>query len=118
MLKKRISKVEHNESEVAVTCDDGTTISGDVLVGCDGVHSTVRREMWRLAHLQEQTSFDPTDKDLLLAEYQCLFGISTHTKGVNDSEISVNHDEGFSTMVIGGKQKVFWFMFKKLDKIW
>ena len=117
-VKKRISRVDHNESEVIVTCEDGTTTRGDVLVGCDGVHSIVREEMWRLAQSQEQSSFDPADKELLFAEYQCLFGISAQTKGITDGEISVNHDEGFSTMIIGGKHKVFWFLFKKLDRIW
>jgi hypothetical protein len=117
-LQKRISKVDHSESGVTVTCNDGTTLSGDVLVGCDGVHSVVRNEMWRLAHLHEQESFDPSDKNLLFAEYQCLFGISSQTKGIVDGEVTVNHDEGFSTLIVGGVQKVYWFMFKKLDKIW
>lgn len=117
-LQKQVLRVDHNENEVTVTCKDGTIVQGDVLIGCDGVHSSIRREMWRLAHLEEQKSFDPSDQDLMFAEYQCLFGISSHTKGVTDGEVTVNHDEGFSTMVIGGKQKVFWFMFKKLDKIW
>lgn len=117
-LEKQISKVEHSEKEVVVTCSDGTTVHGDVLVGCDGVRSVVRQEMWRIAHLQEDKSFDPSDKDLLFAEYQCLFGISTDTKGIVDGEVTVNHDDGFSTLIIGGKQKVFWFMFKRLDKIW
>ncbi|KAF2621246.1 FAD binding domain-containing protein [Macroventuria anomochaeta] len=116
-LQKRISKVDHNENEVTVTCSDSTTFRGDILVGCDGVHSVVRHEMWRLAHLHEQRSFDPSDKESLFAEYQCLFGISTQTKGVVDGEVTVNYDEDFSTMIIGGKQKVFWFMFKKMDKI-
>lgn len=117
-LQKRISKVDHSERGVIVTCDDGTTISGDVLIGCDGVHSVVRNEMWRLAHLHEQRSFDPTDKDLLYAEYQCMYGISSQTEGIVAGEVTVNHDKGFSTMLIGGKQKVYWFMFKRLDKKW
>lgn len=117
-LQKRIDKVEHQEDAVIVTCTDGTSISGDVLVGCDGVHSVVRQEMWRLAHLHEQSSFDPSDKDLMFAEYKCMFGISGQTKGITDGEVTVNYDEGFSTLIIGGKQKVYWFMFKRLDKIW
>jgi flavin-dependent dehydrogenase len=117
-LQKRISNIDHNENEVVVTCVDGTTVRGDVLIGCDGVHSTVRQEMWRLAHLHEQDTFDPTDKELMFAEYQCLFGISDSTEGVTDGEVTINYDEGFSTMVIGGKNKVFWFMFKRMDKIW
>jgi hypothetical protein len=117
-LQKQIAKVDHREDGVTVTCNDGTTVSGDVLVGCDGVHSVVRNEMWRLAHLHEQKAFDPSDMNLLFAEYQCLFGISSETKGIVDGEVTVNHDVDFSTMVIGGMEKVYWFMFKKMDKTW
>ncbi|KAF1843132.1 FAD binding domain-containing protein [Cucurbitaria berberidis CBS 394.84] len=117
-LQKRISTVDHNKNEVVVFCEDGTAVSGDVLVGCDGVHSKVRHELWRLAHLQEPDAIDPNDKELLSAEYNCLFGISTATTGVIDGEMGVNHSEGFAMMIIGGKGKVYWFIFKRLDKIW
>ncbi|KAF3040702.1 hypothetical protein E8E12_005945 [Didymella heteroderae] len=85
-LQKRILKVDHSEGGVVVTCNDGTKVSGDILIGCDGVHSVVRDEMWRLAHLQEQSSFDPSDQNVLFAEYQCLFGISSQTKGIVDDK--------------------------------
>lgn len=32
--------------------------------------------------------------------------------------MNVNYTEGFSTMTIGGKGKLYWFMFKRMDKIW
>lgn len=117
-VQKRITKVDHNKNEVLVLCEDGTAISGDVLVGCDGVHSKVRHELWRLAHLQEPAAFDPKDQELLFAEYNCLFGISTATAGLEDGAMHVNYNKDFSTMMIGGKGKVFWFIFKRMDKIW
>ena len=117
-LQKRISKVDHNKNEVIVLCEDGTAVSGDVLVGCDGVHSKVRHELWRLSHLQEPDAIDPSDKELLFAEYNCLFGISTKTDGLPDGEMGVNHTPGFSTMIIGGKGKVYWFVFKRMDKVY
>ncbi|KAF2023177.1 FAD binding domain-containing protein [Setomelanomma holmii] len=117
-VSKRISKVDHNSKEVIVLCEDGTAIGGDILVGCDGVHSKVRQELWRLSHLQEPLAIDPKDKEMLFAEYNCLFGISTDTRGVEDGAISVNYSEGLSTMIIGGKAKVFWFIFKRMDKVY
>lgn len=57
-LHKRISTVEHNEGKVTIICSDGTTTRGNILVGYDGVHSIVRREMWRLDHVEEQKSFE------------------------------------------------------------
>ena len=88
-LQKRISKVVHNANEVIVLCDDGTAINGDVLVGCDGVHSRVRHELWRLSHAEEPDAIDPKDKEMLFAEYNCLFGISGDTEGVPDGEVHV-----------------------------
>tara|TARA_R110002003_G_scaffold103_9_gene8179 strand:- start:12932 stop:13567 length:636 start_codon:yes stop_codon:yes gene_type:complete len=117
-VAKRISKVDHNTKEVIVLCEDGSAISGDVLVGCDGVHSKVRHELWRLSHLQEPLAINAKDKEMLFAEYSCLFGISSDTDGVDDGAVHVNYSEGFSTMVIGGKGKVFWFLFRRMDKVY
>ncbi|KAH7082317.1 FAD binding domain protein [Paraphoma chrysanthemicola] len=117
-VAKRISKVDHNATEVIVLCEDGTAVSGDVLVGCDGVYSKVRQELWRISHLQEPLAIDSKDKEMLIAEYNCLFGISSHTDGVEEGSVNVNYSKDFSTMVIGGKGKLFWFMFKRLNEVY
>jgi 2-polyprenyl-6-methoxyphenol hydroxylase-like FAD-dependent oxidoreductase len=117
-VQKKILRVDHNANEVIVLCEDGTAISGDILVGCDGVHSKVRAELWRLSHTEDPAAINPEDKVILCAEYACLFGISAATAGVRAGECHVNYTDGMSTMIIGGKGKVFWFIFKKLDKIY
>lgn len=40
---KVLSAVEENESGVTVTFSDGTTDTADLLLGCDGIHSSVRK---------------------------------------------------------------------------
>lgn len=45
ILNKRVKEIDHLEDGVNVHCDDGTTYSGDIVVGCDGVNSKVRDEM-------------------------------------------------------------------------
>jgi 2-polyprenyl-6-methoxyphenol hydroxylase-like FAD-dependent oxidoreductase len=40
---KRLTAAEETDDRVQVTFADGTEASGDLLIGCDGVHSTVRR---------------------------------------------------------------------------
>ncbi|KAF2824862.1 FAD binding domain protein [Ophiobolus disseminans] len=117
-LRKRISEVDHNAKEVVVTCGDGTSISGDILVGCDGVNSKVRHELWRLSSLQEPDAIDSKDKEMLFAEYICLFGISAENTSLRDGEIHANHAQGLSTLVVKGKNAVFWFMFEKMDKVY
>jgi 2-polyprenyl-6-methoxyphenol hydroxylase-like FAD-dependent oxidoreductase len=117
-LGQRISNVDHNSKEVIVLCQNGTAISGDILVGCDGVYSTIREALWEVAGIQDPTAFDVKDKTLLMAEYQCLFGISGATDGIKDGEGHVNYSEGVSTAFFKGKDKVFWFIYRKLDKVY
>lgn len=44
-------------------CEDGTSYTGDILVGADGVNSKARSEMWRLA--------DEQDPGLVKADKNC-----------------------------------------------
>ena len=47
---KRVKNVVDNENEVYVELEDGSVEKGDLVVGCDGVHSTVREAMWTIAN--------------------------------------------------------------------
>lgn len=49
LTEKRLQTVELNEEGVKAIMKDGSTYTGDILIGADGIHSTVRSEMWRLA---------------------------------------------------------------------
>ncbi|KAF3354517.1 ATP-dependent DNA helicase PIF1 [Verticillium dahliae VDG1] len=117
-LSRRIMNVDHSGTDgVVVHFQDGTIVAGDVLVGCDGVNSLVRREMWRLSEHGKPQATPVSVRHDLKADFQCLFGLSTRTRGVNAGEMDVNFASGFSTMVIGGKDgRVFWFVFAKMDK--
>lgn len=46
----KVKNVEDNEAEVAVELVDGTVENGDIVVGGDGVHSTIREAMWAKAN--------------------------------------------------------------------
>ncbi|KAE9977032.1 hypothetical protein EG328_002301 [Venturia inaequalis] len=39
---KRTTKIEETDSSVTLTFEDGTTATGDILLGCDGIHSVAR----------------------------------------------------------------------------
>jgi len=44
-----VVKVVHSDTGVRVITKDGEEFAGDIVVGVDGVHSTIRQEMWALA---------------------------------------------------------------------
>ena len=52
-LASRIERVDQDSSGVTLTLADGTTAQGDILVGADGIHSTIRGLVpaERVAHL-------------------------------------------------------------------
>lgn len=47
---KRVVDAIDTENGISVKLDDGTVEEGDILIGCDGVHSTVRELLWRNAN--------------------------------------------------------------------
>lgn len=56
---KKVVSVRTLTDGVEVQCEDGSKFTGDIVAGADGVHSRIRREMWRhaesdgaLKHLQ------------------------------------------------------------------
>lgn len=42
----KVKAIVETQSGVEVSLHNGRTERGDVLIGCDGVHSTVRESMW------------------------------------------------------------------------
>ncbi|KXH54151.1 FAD binding domain-containing protein, partial [Colletotrichum salicis] len=54
---KRVLGVEATESGVTVRTKEGSTYTGDTLVGADGVHSIVREEMWRVGGISRPDIF-------------------------------------------------------------
>lgn len=48
LVHKRVVGIETTNGGVLVKTQDGDSFAGDIIAGCDGVHSSVRREMHRL----------------------------------------------------------------------
>lgn len=46
---ERVVDVIDDDEGVRVELQDGTFEEGDILIGCDGVHSAVRELMWKTA---------------------------------------------------------------------
>ncbi|KAI0005662.1 FAD/NAD(P)-binding domain-containing protein [Xylariaceae sp. FL0662B] len=109
---------------VEVTTDKGEVIKGDILIGADGIHSTVRR---LLADKIESTDA-ATAREMregFKATYQCIFCVSRNAN-VNaegkpflpERMVHNVYYHGFSGVIAAGVPGlVFWFLFIKSDKV-
>ncbi|CAG9986543.1 unnamed protein product [Clonostachys byssicola] len=115
LSSKRVNEVEMTDRGVIVKALDGSTYEGDILIGGDGIHSTVRSEMWRIAN-SERPGWIPSDeKQSVPCDFGCVFGISNPCPGVESGAFNSIFRKHQSYIVIGGpKGRVYWFFFFKL----
>ncbi|KAL1880546.1 hypothetical protein VTK73DRAFT_5559 [Phialemonium thermophilum] len=117
-----IRDFEETDDGVSVTTDTGETIHGSILIGADGIHSTVRQIMSR--------SLEKTDPEAarnlvegFTANYKTIFATSRN-HFVNDPNrqflpggfVHNVYYRGYSGVAAAGVDGlVFWFLFVKLD---
>ncbi|KAH6855970.1 hypothetical protein B0I37DRAFT_395815 [Chaetomium sp. MPI-CAGE-AT-0009] len=111
LVNKSLTDIKHDVNGVTAICEDGTTFSGDLLVGADGVFSKTRSKMWQFAEA-DHPQLVKEDKNCMTAEYNCLFGI---VKGLDcprfpAGDVHTAYDFGrcaLSISVEGGKAYYF-----------
>ncbi|KAI9684598.1 MAG: hypothetical protein M1822_005686 [Bathelium mastoideum] len=105
-----------SEDSVKAVLADGTHEEGDLVLGVDGVHSLVRRLMWRNANTSVPGTITAQEKKSLYADYTLLLGFSKTTADMSQSDLTATHHDGKSYLVIGGKEYTFWFVFFKIKR--
>ncbi|EGU80925.1 hypothetical protein FOXB_08551 [Fusarium oxysporum f. sp. conglutinans Fo5176] len=118
MTRKRVVRVETAENHVRVHTQDGFTYTGDIVVGADGVHSAVRKEMWRNGVESDPSSFRPDEDKVLAADSKCIFGISKRPKSLPASALQINafFDRRNYMMLSAPGDRLYWFMFQDMDR--
>lgn len=97
------------------SCD---VFSGSILIGADGIHSTVRQEMRRLADERSPGYFPRGEEDNVPSYYQCNFGIAQDVKNWNPGEQTITCGHGKSLLIASGPRgRCYWFLFIKFADI-
>ncbi|EEU42752.1 uncharacterized protein NECHADRAFT_47426 [Fusarium vanettenii 77-13-4] len=119
LANKRVTTVNLGKNGVTVLASDTSTFQGDILIGADGIHSTVRGEMRRLANMTHPGWFDAGEEEgeYLPCEYNCIFGISRPCQGIVPGGLHEVFRNGSSYLISGGQNgRVYWFRFEKLPQ--
>ncbi|GLA28301.1 hypothetical protein AnigIFM63326_005872 [Aspergillus niger] len=73
MVNKKVTEIEHHPEKVVVHCADQTVYEGDLVVGADGVRSTVRRQMWQYMESRGMGHEARKEENLMTSEYNRVF---------------------------------------------
>ena len=114
---KWVTDVNQGDSGITVQCADGSTYSGDIVVGADGVHSIVKKVMLKQIE-QVRPGTTKKDQNSVSAEYNCIYGMGTQVKGdLKAGWYHRTYAHDLSTMIFVGTDGIlYWFLFSKLDK--
>ncbi|KAM0338603.1 hypothetical protein ACHAPU_011259 [Fusarium lateritium] len=112
---KKITHVDLINGGVNVTTLTGEQFRGTLVIGADGVHSTVRSEMFRLGRQLQPGYFDRDEESRMACHYVCCFGIAQNVPGWIDGDICRSLGDGISQLVSSGiNGRVYFFFFSKL----
>lgn len=116
-LNKKVSRIKLVPGGVEVLTKDGDNFKGSIVIGADGIHSTVRTEMFRLAGEIQPDHFDPEELDKVPCYYKCSFGIAKDVPNWNYEHMYMVQSDAASQLIISGPEgRLYWFFFSRLPE--
>ncbi|EXF81329.1 FAD binding domain-containing protein [Colletotrichum fioriniae PJ7] len=112
---KKLAGIVSTDTGVTVTCEDGSSYDGSVVIGADGVHSATRRQMRKLAVAEDpsrEKTWDAVKPFKTL--YQCMWASFPRPTETGQSYETSGTDN--SVMYITGKDRGWIFLYEKLPE--
>ncbi|OAA50981.1 FAD-dependent monooxygenase [Beauveria brongniartii RCEF 3172] len=104
----RVLSLEESSEHVTIALSNGQSMSADLVIGADGVHSCVRDA------IQLQSPTWPLQANLK-TEFACVYGISSPVRGIAEGDcFSVYRPEATILIFTGRESTIFWFVFEDL----
>ncbi|SPB42557.1 unnamed protein product [Aspergillus niger] len=112
-FNRRVVRIVSSADNVTVHSADGTSVSGDLVVGADGVHSTVRKQMWH--HIREANGAIASSRWLsevpLTNSFAGVFGVAQSIPRLYRGDVHRTYGHGWLTVImVGADSRVCWFM--------
>ncbi|KPM40526.1 hypothetical protein AK830_g6053 [Neonectria ditissima] len=117
VLQSQVDRIDCEESGIKVSTKAGQVYHGTMIIGADGIHSAVRREMSRIAGETQPGYFPAGEEDRVPCYYQCSFGIAHKVVNWPEREQSFTTGDQKAFLVTSGPEdRVYWFLFVKLPE--
>ncbi|KAJ5235713.1 uncharacterized protein N7469_004881 [Penicillium citrinum] len=110
LTSREVIKLFSHSDGVEIETGDGTVFHGDLVVGADGVHSRVRREIQRIAAEDTGRDLFPED-DAFTCEYRAIFGISKAPEGIVPDQAFKWFGEGRNYLCAPGPNGTLYWIF-------
>nr|A0A455LLV4.1 RecName: Full=FAD-dependent monooxygenase ntnA; AltName: Full=Nectripenoid biosynthesis cluster protein A [Nectria sp. (in: ascomycete fungi)]AYO60864.1 FAD-dependent monooxygenase NtnA [Nectria sp. (in: ascomycete fungi)] len=119
-LLKEVIKIEAGNlgEKGYVETKDGSIYTGDIIIGADGVRSSVRRELWRIADSESPGYIPKQDKTGIVSFYTAVVGIA-YNSGLPEggSARAYNHHRSyFFQEGREGSGEFYWWLCAKNEK--
>ncbi|ROT37988.1 FAD binding domain-containing protein [Sodiomyces alkalinus F11] len=114
-LNKSVAEITTDASGATVTCTDGTSYTGTIVLGVDGVHSITRRLMRQLA-LAADPSLAPAwgPEQPFPATYRCLWYSFPRPEDERPGLAGATVHRDLSCMFITGIERAWVFLYEKM----
>ncbi|KAI1841163.1 hypothetical protein JX266_012630 [Neoarthrinium moseri] len=104
-----LKSIKEHDQGVSVAFEDGTVDEGSIVIGADGVHSTVR-------HLLSDMSAGEVEAMPFTTVIQGLYGHGPRIDGMRNGEVVENHHDGWAVQTLTGRDRTFYFIYAKLKQ--
>lgn len=112
---KKVVGVSTGPDGATVTCADGTTYTGTIVVGADGAHSTVRRQM-RSEALQGPTATEVNEEKPFLTTYRSLWVRFPTVAPIKPGDASETHGYDCTLQLFAGEDTSVIGIYERMEK--
>ncbi|KAF5021104.1 hypothetical protein F66182_6863 [Fusarium sp. NRRL 66182] len=114
LADKKVSEITPRDDGVQVSCTDGTSYQGSIVIGTDGAHSLVREQMRKLA--LNSNSSDINDEKPFLTTFRALWlRMPTKLAGIEPGVTCETHGPTAATQLFAGQDTSVMGLYEKLD---
>ncbi|KAI1118294.1 hypothetical protein F5Y14DRAFT_258786 [Nemania sp. NC0429] len=114
---KTVIKIQSNETCVDVSCVDGNTYHGSIVIGADGVNSIARKTIHNLtADINCLLSAQAQSEHPFVATYRVLWFSAPRPTSFPPGQGTISHGKGVSIQTVSGSDILWVFLYERLER--